>query len=304
MRDDGALAPSGPDELFRTYFSYIRRIVAGTPAIPAQDAEDVAMEIMTRLVERDVLGMFDPGMRFAYEGKQIPARFRTFLTAQVALYVKGQRDKLGRQRKHEMPVLDAPVPGSDGLNLIDLFGGAEDDTSSLDAAEWIRQARSFLATVPRRSGQDRCDLVRLFDALIGQVARDGTVSTLETARQLGVNPSVMARWMQWMRQNLRQQAALSARVQIGGDTYTLAHCRQASSILRAVMQSPAAPHVKGPLQRAGNPLWRMDYHKIAQYERATYPECRVPPGKGKGHYAPHVISAVLHQLERVAPVPG
>lgn len=300
MRDDGALVPAGPDELFRNYFGYIRRIVASTPAIPAQDAEDVAMEIMTRLVERDVIGMFDPKLRFAHEGKEMPAQFRTFLTAQVALYVKGQRDKLGRRRKHEIPVLDAPVPGSEGLNLIDLFGGAEDDVSSLDAAEWIRQARGFLATVPRRSDQDRCDLVRLFDALIDQVAREGTVSAAETARQLGVSASVSARWIQWMRQNLRQQAALSARVKIDGVVYTLAHCRQACSILKAVK---GQPHVRQPLQRSGNPLGLMDYHKISRYERATFPECEIP---ARDHHAPagHVLNAVVHYLERVAPEPA
>jgi DNA-directed RNA polymerase specialized sigma24 family protein len=302
MIDDGVLAPASTDEMFRQYYGYVRRIVANTPAIPAQDAEDVAMEIMTRLVERDVLGMFDPQMKFAHEGQQMQAKFRTFLTAQVALYVKGQRDRLGRQRKHEAVVLDAPVPGAEGTHLLDLFGGAEDDMADLDAAEWIRQARGFLATVPPRSAQDRCDLVRLFDALIDQMSRTGRVSTSETAQSLGVTSAVTSRWLQWMRQNLRQQAVLSARVTIDGETYTMAHCRQAAALLRA---RKGAPHVRQPLAAAGNPLALMNYHKIARYERATYPECEVPPmHKGKGHYAPHVLNAVVHHLERVAPAPA
>lgn len=294
MREDGIEAPRGPDELFRQYFGYIRRIVANTPAIPAQDAEDVAMEIMTRLVERDVLGMFDPRMQFAHEGKQIPAKFRTFLTAQVGLYVKGQRDRLGRQRKREVVASVMPDDESEAPSLFDLIGGAEDDLSAFDAAEWIRQAREFLALVPKRSDQDRCDLVKLFDEMIDQVSRTGAASTSETAARLGVSPSVVTRWTQWMRQNLRQQAALSRRIQIDGQTYTVAHARQAASLLRAVK---GQPHVKQALVRAGSPLALMDYHRIARAERAMYPEVKVPPGD---HHkpAPHVLNAVVHRLER------
>lgn len=298
MRDDGLLAPSGPDQLFREYFGYVKKIVANTPAIPAQDAEDVAMEIMTRLVERDVLGMFDPDLKFQHGDKAMQARFRTFLTAQVQLYVKGQRDKLGRQRKHESIILDAPLSEDDSaVSMADLFGGREDDTSHLDAAEWIRQARSFLATVPRRSARDACDLVALFDELISQAATTGEARVSETAARLGVSSAVTGRWMQWLRQNLHQQAALSRRVSIGGEVYTLAHIRQAQHILAAVK---GPPFVRQPLARAGNPLALMDYHRIARAERITFPECEVPSGKGKGQHAPHVLNAIRHHLDRVA----
>lgn len=297
VRSDGSVVPSGPDELFRVYYDYVKRIVGGTQAIPSQDVEDVAMDIMTRLLERDVIGMFDPSRMFTHDGASIPAKFRTFLTAQVSLYVKGQRDRLSRQRKRELLVIDSSSPSSDSgaLSWHDVFGGVEDDMSGLDAAEWIRQARSFLATVPRRSDRDRCDLVRLFDSLIAQVASSGSVSVAETAAQLGVSPAVSGRWLAWLRQNLRQQAALSRRVKVGGDTYTLAHVRQAVSILQAVR---GQPHVKQPLARAGNPLWRMEYHRIARYERATFPEVEVPSGDHRKP-APHVLSAVVHHLERV-----
>jgi hypothetical protein len=296
MHDD--VVPSGADELFRLYYGYVRKIVGNTPSIQSQDVEDVAMEIMTRLVERDVIGMFDPSKMFSYDGKQIPARFRTFLTAQVSLYARGQRDRLGRQHKREMFVIDSPSP-DDGLSWADVFGGAEDDLSGLDAAEWIRQARSFLSTVPKRSDRDRCDLVRLFDELIAQVASTGTVRTEETAAHLGVSPAVTGRWVRWLRENLRQQAVLSRRVQIGGEVYTLAHVRQAVSILQAVK---GQPQVKHPLMRAGNPLWRMDYHKVARYERATF-QLVLPPGD---HHkpAPHVLSAVVHSLERTLAAAG
>jgi DNA-directed RNA polymerase specialized sigma24 family protein len=288
--------PSGLDELFRNYYGYVRKLVTGTPGIPAQDAEDVAMEIMTRLVERDVIGMFDPDMRFSYDGKQVPAKFRTFLTAQVSLYVRGQRDRLGRQRRRELYVAGSSPLEDDGPVWTDLFGGAEDDLSGLDAAEWIRQARGFLATVPKRSDRDACDLVRLFDALVRQVSDTGSASIPETAARMGVSPAVSGRWLQWLRENLRQQAALSRRVLIGGEPYTLAHVRQAISVLQSVH---GQPHVRQPLQRSGSPLWRLDYHKIARYERATFPGVEIPAGD---HHrpAPHVLNAVVHHLERVS----
>jgi len=296
MRDTGSSVPAGPEELFRVYYGYVRKVVAATSAIRAQDVDDVAMEIMTRLIERDVIGMFDPAKTFSYGDKQIPARFSTFLTAQVSLYVKGQRDRLGRQHKRELFVIDSPPPGEDGgLSWADVFGGSEDDLSGLDAAEWIRQARGFLSTVPRRSDRDNCDLIMLFDELVSQVAATGTVNSAETAARLGVSSAVTGRWVRWLRSNLRQQAALSRRVTIAGDTYTLAHVRQAVAILQGVK---GQPHVRQPLQRAGNPLWQLDYHKVARYERATF-AIEVPAGD---HHrpAPHVLTAVVHHLERVA----
>ena len=297
MRDDGMQPPAGPDQLFREYFGYVRKIVASTPAIPAQDAEDVAMEIMTRIVERDVLGMFDPDMRFNHGGREVKARWRTFLTSQVQLYVKGQRDRLGRQRKHESIILDAPVSEDDGVPLAELFGGTEDDVSHLDADEWVRQAREFLAAVPRRSSRDACDLVQLFDALVSQVSVTGEARVNETALRMGVSPAVTGRWMKWLRQNMRQQAVLSRRVMVGGEPYTVYHVRQAQAILAAVK---GPPFVKQPLLRAGNPLYRIDYHRISRAERITFPECEVPSGHGKGHHAPHVLNAVRHHLDRVA----
>jgi hypothetical protein len=291
MQDDGMVVPSGPDELFTQYYGYVKKIVGGTPMIPPQDAEDVAMEIMTRLIERDVVGMFDPGMTFSHDDKEIPARFRTFLTAQVNLYVKGQRDKLGRQRKRELLIID--TPSEDGLSWADMFG-SEDDLSGLDAAEWVRQARSFLATVPRRSDRDRCDLVALFDEMIAQVAATGTTNTREIAVRLGVSPVVTGRWKQWLRQNLRQRSVLSRRVTIAGEAYTVAHVNQAVALLRARRGSP---HVKGPLQAADNPLWRIDYHRISRHERAVYPGIEVPSGN-RHQPAPHVLNAIVHYLER------
>lgn len=292
MHNDGMAVPSGPDELFREYYAYVRKLVGSTPAIPAQDVEDVAMDIMTRLIERDVLGMFDPAMTFNHEDRQMPARFRTFLTAQVRLYVKGQRDKLGRQRKHELLIDDRPSPG-DGLSWADVFGGSEDDLSGLDAAEWVSQARTFLATVPRRSDRDRCDLVALFDELTTQAVSTGSVSMVQTAERLGVSMAVVGRWVRWLRENLRQESALSRRVTIAGEVYTVAHIRQASAILQGVK---GQPQVKHPLMMAGNPLWRMPYHKIARYERSKF-NIEVPTGD---HHrpAPHVLNAVVHYLER------
>lgn len=293
MQVDGMAVPSGPDELFRDYYEYVRKIVAGTPMIPLQEVEDVAMEIMTRLIERDVVGMFDPSMMFSHDDRNIPARFRTFLTAQVKLYVKGQRDRLGRQRKREMLLIDSPPPEENGLSWADMFGGSEDDLSGLDAAEWVSAARSFLATIPKRSDRDRCDLVRLFDELIGQAATTGTVSMAETATKFGVSMAVTSRWVRWLRENLRQQAPLSRRVMVAGETYTIAHIQQAVHILKAVKGQPQVLH---PLMRAGNPLYRMPYHQIARYERSKY-NLEVPAGN---HHkpAPHVLNAVVHHLER------
>lgn len=326
MDDAFVRAPSGPEELWRMYYGDVMRLVrratrrSGAPAIPAQDAEDVVSEIMTRLLERDVIGMFDPDRTFSYGGREVQAKFRTFLKSVVDQYILGQRDKLDRHTGREVLVYDQPV-AEDGFSWAEVFGpSAEDDHADLAEAEWLRQAREVLA---RESGpvssRGKRDMLALFDELAAQVDRDGDISRDKLCQQFGIAPGTASAWLARMRKLLRTEAAsgsvlalprrevIEARPAVVAHWQrdmkvmspamtgvTIAQARQAAEVLRRVT---GQPQVLGPLARASSPLQHMDYHAIARAERAAY---RIEIPRGDHHRpAPHVLSAVTHYLDRI-----
>jgi DNA-directed RNA polymerase specialized sigma24 family protein len=296
-------APSGPEELWRLYHGDVLHLVRrtrmrdGSPAIPVQDAEDVASEIMTRLLERDVIGMFDPDRVFTYGGREVPARFRTFLKSVVDQYILGQRDKLGRHSKREALVCDQPV-SEDGASWAEVFGpSAEDSHDDLAAAEWLRQAREVLAREGGpASSRGKRDMLALFDELAVQVGRDGVISRDRLCDRFGIAPGTASAWLARMRKILRAEAASGVVLELPVEcAVTVAQARQAAAVLRSVTGQPM---VRQPLAKAGSPLQFMDYHAIARAERAAYPGLEIPRADHHGP-APHVLSAVIHYLERV-----
>lgn len=63
-----------------------------------------------------------------------------------------------------------------------------------------------------------------------------------------------------------------------------------------VLQANKSTAVKQPLQKAGNALWQMDYHKINADELAAHPELKVQAGTKQAHVG-QVKTSVLHYLQ-------
>lgn len=298
MLGDFVHAPSGPEELYQMYHDDVLRLVrrqrrrSGQPAISAQDAEDVVSEIMTRLLERDVISMFDPDRVFSYGGREVPARFRTFLKSVVEQYILGQRDKLDRHDRREVLVYDQPVT-EDGFSWAEAFGpAAEDDHADLAEAEWLQQARAVLAREDGpASARGKRDMLALFDELAIQVGRDGAISRDLLCERFGIAPGTASAWLARMRKILRTEAASSVKLMLPARCeVTVAQAREAAAVLRS---ATGQPMVRQPLAEAGSPLQHMDYHAIAAAEREAYPELEILRDDHHG------LSAVIHYLERV-----
>jgi hypothetical protein len=295
-----ASAPADAGEMFRQYYPYVKTL-ARRYGVPAQEVDDVASTIMAALVERDVLGMFDPGKRIVYDGVEYRAKFRTFLVAQVLLYLRGQRDKLGRKAQHEVLICDRPVDAAGMTRWIDVHGGsAEDDYSSLAADEIAAEARAYLSTVPPRTPQDRCDLVAVFNEMVRQGRWSGTISAAEAAKVLGVTPTTAGNWIRRVKSYLKYRPAFPAEPAfiVGGIRLTPELAKEAARVLEAAPGIMVAQ----PLQRAGHVLARAErgwYHKVAAEELAEFPALAVGSGT-RSRPAGHVKIAVVHYLRRIA----
>jgi hypothetical protein len=296
--------PSSPDEFVRMYRDYVVHLVRKL-GIPDQDCEDVANDVLEKELkakntlgcEVGILALYNPQHEVEFQGERKKVTFRAFLSARVALRVRGKRETIQRRAGRELLICDSSVDG--GQSWIDLFGGAvTDDYSRLDAEEWLAAMRDRLARVPRSSPGDSCDLIALFDELVGQIQRTGAIDRAAVQARFDVADTTVTNWMHRLRGIMAggELTAPESRV-IGGVTLTMADIRTALNILR----SSTGIMVRQPLARAGHPLARAAagwYHPFSKEEIKSFPEIAIDP---QTHRKPagHVKIAVIHRLERM-----
>lgn len=215
-------APPDYAALFSTYYTYIVNLVH-KHGIDDNNKEDVASELVARLIENKAIEKFDPDLVFEYDGQVRPARFKSFLSRYVCIAVRGLRDRQKRLARHEVQIcgmlLGNPHAMFEGANngggnlfalqpnWVDLYGEPQADFAD-DVIEMIGEEqdavwmRTWLATRPQRFSHDRCDLVELFDAVRTQVLTQGTYNIADLERQFEVSTTAMHNWMWWLKRNV------------------------------------------------------------------------------------------------------
>lgn len=192
-------APDSYEELFRIYYPFVVGLV-GKHGISVDNREDVASEILLRFYERDFLNEFNPDLTFEVNGRVVKARFKSFLSAFVVNYVRSHRDRQNLRAKREPLLVDDGFDSS-AIN-VSLESGYEDDYSVLYEEELVEKIRDHLKTVPRKSRQDQCDLLALFDTVVQQVRVNGKYSVKDLQARFGVSPTAIHTWLGWMRLNI------------------------------------------------------------------------------------------------------
>ncbi len=289
--------PADMEEMFRAYSGYVFALCVKL-GIPVQDAEDAGADIMARLYERDLIGMYDPDYRIERGGVVIPAKFKSFLSHQVALYVRGKRDALNKRAQREPLIIDQPTES--GLPAAELLGGGQDDDySQLSADEFVDRAREYLSVVEPRSSRDKCDLVELFDEMVREVRELGEFTYQGIQQRFSISSTSAYAWVGWLREALASAPAhLSTCHVVDGIVLSEADVARAVKLLResggnSVMKPLAAGDHKLVSAEAG-------WHKeLARHEIEQYPEL-AQHGRPDKRY-PVVKAAVIHRLERMLP---
>lgn len=290
--------PADTEELFRDYSGYVHALCIKL-GVPPQDAEDVAADIMARLYERDLISMFDPDHYIERDGQVIPAKFKSFLSHQVSLYVRGKRDALNKRSQREPLIIDQPTES--GLPASELLGGRiEDDYSFLEADELVAKTREYLSVVGPRSTRDMCNLVDLFDEMVREVRENGEFSYAALQQRFSISSTSAYAWVDWLREALASAPAhLSSCHAVGGVFLSEEDVAKAIKILR----ESGGNSVLKPLIAAKHKLGtaRDGWHKdLARLEQKQFPEL-VRVSEVEGHRYPGVKMAVVHRLERMLP---
>lgn len=211
-------APADYAALYRDYYLYVVNLVA-KHGIDENNKEDVASDILLRMIERDILGQFDPTLTFEYEGQKRPARFRSFLGRAVTVYVRGHYDKQMRIQRRELQICDTnyshetpgtnlgPGPISTSEPWSNLYATPHEDHADgiLDMIVEEKDAegiRLYLKQVPPRSPHDTCDLVGLFDAMRIQGLAYGECDIPALEKHFGICTTTLYNWIWWLRSHL------------------------------------------------------------------------------------------------------
>ncbi len=291
-------APADSEELFERDGPYVTGLVRKLlgPDKRLVDVEDIAADIMEKLVEKDVVGMYDPAVVSSHNGR--PVTWKAFLSAQVAIRVRGKREQLHRNRSRELLLLDNPSEYHGMWE--DRFGPQVWDEYSVLAPDedQYQRLREWLATQPSVPGP--CSLLALFDELTERVRNGESISPTAVKRRFGLTMAEATGYLDQLKSALRElPSAPEPRLfELDGYTLSAVQLRAAADALKSVRGNRVAPALAAighPLATAGT-RW---YIALGRKEVSEHPECKVVQGTHGTFHNDQTKVAIIHRLERL-----
>lgn len=291
VQDDAYTAPATQEEFWARDWAYVMKLTRALMRDKAE-AEDVAADIFEKLLRRDVPGMYQPGVVSKHTKKRVT--WRAFLSAQVALYVRGKQEQVGRRIQREPLLCDSTV--GDGTAWLDLFGNHADDAYPSLGSDFVAQVRERLAALPAWDGPSLLDM---FEEVLAHVQDGGKVSLGFLRKKFGLSQAGAEEALSRLRQEVSRSQVPVTTVEVAGITLTAAEAAEAAALLEAAPGS----HVRPVFARAGHKLaaagtrW---YLPVAREELKLYPGLRTAGGTHATGHVSHVKAAVVHWLRRAA----
>jgi hypothetical protein len=287
----GFEAPPTAEEFWKRDWVYIRTLVA-TLLRDRQETEDVAADIFEKLMVRDVPGMYNPDTVSQHTSRRVP--WRSFLSAQVALYVRGKSEQVARRQYREPLLCDST--SDSGVSWLEMFGDSCGDEYPSLEEDFVARVRARLAVLPPWDGVSLADL---FEAVLAQAAAGQKVSLAFLRRKFGFSQDEAEAAMVRLREEMGRSDAAVALVEVAGMSFTPAELAAAADLLEAAPGS----HVRPALARGGHRLAQAGtrwYLPVAREELALFPELKVASGSHQEGHVSHVKGALVHWLRRAS----
>lgn len=192
-RHTTSLVPTGYDQLFRHYYPYVSAMVRKFN-VPESSRDDVAMMLVTKFIEKDMLGTFDPE-RLDATGN--PVKFSSYLSGFVVAYIRYYVEREYKEASRSPNLIDeTTVTPSGELTWLDLNGFThEDDLSHVDYELMVDAMKEKLKTVPTKNKRD---FHLLFSLMVDQLREKGRLNRRELAEMFEVSDSLISLWQKMM----------------------------------------------------------------------------------------------------------
>lgn len=189
--------PTSFEDLFSAYYPYVVRLVT-RKGISPQNAEDVAMTILTTFYEKDVLSDFDPQRTVVHQGKARTTKFTTFLSGFVLIYLQHYRDRQNIHGRREPAIMNMPV-GRQAENLSsewgEVFSAPTVETyDSLFMEDLVNDISRHLGAI-EESSRSRVQMKEFFSRVLVMVNVEGSVNTATLAAEYKVSRESIRTWL-------------------------------------------------------------------------------------------------------------
>ena len=182
--------PADFSDLFKNYYQYVTRLVQRF-GIEEQNSEDVAMTILTKFYEKDVLADFSPSFTTHHGGVTRPAVFSTFLSGFVFSYVRHYRTRQVLHTQREGKSIYTPVDMPGNLCWIDLnTPSVSTDYDEMITEDLIRSITAHLTALPPRV-RERINLATVFSRVAEQINQSGKYDVPALSKEFGVSQNAV-----------------------------------------------------------------------------------------------------------------
>ncbi len=199
------VVPKTYDELFRHYYPLVKGMVKKANVHP-QLCEDVAMVLIEKIIEKDLLSQFDPEY-VAANGKKI--NFSSYLSGFVMAYVRHlaarTRIDADRNRTYMNQESSEELRTEDWLSWMDYHGFThEDDHSQIEYALIVHRVRAHLRGLPVKGKKNFSEL---FELVLEQLEETGKVHKADLAEKMNCAPSHITTMMRSLGEHIREAQA-------------------------------------------------------------------------------------------------
>jgi hypothetical protein len=187
--------PTSFEDLFVNYYRYVVNLVIRKGIAP-QNAEDVAMTILTTFYEKDVLADYDPEHTVVHQGRARHTKFVTFLSGFVLIYLRHHRDRQNIHAAREPALCNAPDFATDGKQeYIEVIAPPTVETyDALFMEDLIGVISKHLATI-RESSWAKVRMQEFFGRVLVQVNVEGSVDVAALAAEYEVTQASVRNWL-------------------------------------------------------------------------------------------------------------
>jgi hypothetical protein len=186
------VAPASYEDLHRDYFPTVVRLVAKA-GVWAQNVDDVAMGLMVKFLEIDILGQYRPQHTYS-DGTVRSVKFTTFLTHLVLLYTRHPRHRLNVHYQREINVVtDQFYQGE--FDPQEEQGPSPDEV--LDRLEYVDMLYFVSTALGRLQASRRSDLKMdtLFLCVADQIEQTGKINVQQLALRFSVSATSIRAWL-------------------------------------------------------------------------------------------------------------
>jgi hypothetical protein len=201
-----SIVPATYDELFAHYYPYVLKLIR--PYIDEANVEDVAMTIIMKFIEKDVLVDYDPAAK-RRDGSE--TSFITFLSGFVFAYLRGfvttqQKQHYRYPISTDKEVTRSVEGGTGSSTWLDVYGGGyEEEFTDLTDAEFLMRVRAHLASQEHKWEKP---VALLFEFIVMQLDEHARIRRDELAELFEVSVTTIFRMLQMLKSELTAVTAV------------------------------------------------------------------------------------------------